>query len=139
MRWLFLQLAMIVFLSSFVSAQVPQNFGGSLNLQALNPQISLNGLFSTAYFSEPDHLNFGGHDPQGTGFTLQNLELTLGAVVDPYVRADAHIIYLLEDGETVIEIEEAYLTTLTLPYRLQLIAGQFFTRFGLQISGPRVP
>jgi hypothetical protein len=130
MRWLFLQLAMIVFLSSSVSAQAPQNSGRPLSLQALNPEISLDGLFSAAYFSEPDHLNFGGHDPQDTGFTLQNLELTLGATVDPYMRADAHIIYLLEDGESVVEVEEAYFTTLTLPHRLQLIGGQFFTRFG---------
>jgi hypothetical protein len=62
---------------------------------------------------------------------LQNLELTLAATVDPYARADAHIIYLInEEGESVLEIEEAYLTTLALPYQLQLIGGQFFTRFG---------
>ncbi|MGH7274761.1 MAG: hypothetical protein ACREIQ_09925 [Nitrospiria bacterium] len=32
--------------------------------------------------------------------------------MDPYARADAHIIYLIDDGESVVELEEAYLTTL---------------------------
>jgi hypothetical protein len=100
------------------------------SIQSLNPEISLDGLFSASYFSEQENLNFGGHDPKNQGFTFQNLELTLGATVDPYARADAHIIYLIEDGESVVELEEGYLTTLALPYRLQLIGGQFFTRFG---------
>ena len=116
---------------SVVEAQTQQGTGSRPGLQGLNPEISLDGLFAAAYFSEPDNLNFGGHDPNQTGFTLQNLELTLGATVDPYARADAHIIYLIdEEGESVLEVEEAYLTTLALPHRLQLVGGQFFTRFG---------
>ena len=96
----------------------------------LNPEISLDGLFAAGYFSEPDNLQFGAHDPAERGFTLQNLELTLGSTVDPYFRADTYLIFGLEEGESIIEVEEAYLTTLALPYRLQLIGGQFFTRFG---------
>ena len=114
-----------------VEAQIQQGEGMRPSLQGPNLDISLDGLFAAAYFSEPEHLNFGGHDPNQTGFTLQNLELTLGATVDPYARADAHIIYLIdEEGESILEIEEAYLTTLALPHRLQMIGGQFFTRFG---------
>jgi hypothetical protein len=121
-----------VFVILLFSEPVPaQERPASKAVAQLNPDISLDGLFAAGYFSEEDHLNFGGHDPNQTGFTLQNLELTLGAAVDPYARADAHIIYLIdEEGESVLEVEEAYLTTLALPHRLQLIAGQFFTRFG---------
>lgn len=105
----------------------------------LNPEISLDGLFAAGYFSEPENLQFGAHDPTEWGFTLQNLELTLGSTVDPYFRADAHLIFGLEEGETIIEVEEAYLTTLALPYRLQWIGGQFFTRFGrLNAQHPHV-
>ena len=124
-------LILVLLFHPTVEAQTQQGEGMRPSLQGLNPEISLDGLFSAGYFSEEDHLNFGGHDPKQTGFTLQNLELTFGATVDPYARADAHLIYLIdEEGESVLEIEEAYLTTLALPLRLQLIGGQFFTRFG---------
>ncbi|MEW6324743.1 MAG: zinc-regulated TonB-dependent outer membrane receptor [Nitrospirota bacterium] len=101
-----------------------------LSIRTINLDISLDVLAAAAYFSEPDHLNFGGHDPQNRGFTLQNAELTLGGTVDPYIRGDAHIIFLIEDGETAVELEEAFFTTLALPFHLQLMGGQFFTRFG---------
>jgi hypothetical protein len=115
----------------FSEPVLSQGAPASKAIAQLNPDISLDGLFAAGYFSEEDHLNFGGHDPNQTGFTLQNLELTLGAAVDPYARADAHIIYLINaEGESELEVEEAYLTTLALPSRLQLIGGQFFTRFG---------
>ncbi|MFY9269898.1 MAG: hypothetical protein WAO55_09155 [Candidatus Manganitrophaceae bacterium] len=101
--------------------------------QTFNPEISLNGLFSAATFSDPEPLQFGAHDPDKRGFTLQNLELTLAGNVDPYFRGEAHLIFgLNKEGETVIEVEEAHLTTLSLPYGLQIMGGQFFTRFGRQ-------
>jgi hypothetical protein len=46
--------------------------------------------------------------------------------VDPYFRFDANIVFAL-DG---VEVEEAYATTLDLPWQLQARAGQFLTRFG---------
>ncbi|MCB9542976.1 MAG: zinc-regulated TonB-dependent outer membrane receptor, partial [Myxococcales bacterium] len=68
----------------------------------------------------------GAHDPQDTGFTLQQLELHAGANVDPYFRLDANLVF----AEFGVEVEEAYGTTLALPAGLQLRAGQFLTRFG---------
>ncbi|TAK03500.1 MAG: zinc-regulated TonB-dependent outer membrane receptor [Candidatus Manganitrophaceae bacterium] len=100
--------------------------------QTLNPEISLDGLFSAATFSDPEHLQFGAHDPNKRGFTLQNLELTLAGNVDPYFRGEAHLIFGLEAGESFVEVEEAFLTTLSLPYGLQIMGGHFFTRFGRQ-------
>jgi len=76
-------------------------------------------------------LEGGGHDPKNRGFTIQNVELTLAGIVDPYLRGDANIVLQIDfGGETVIELEEAYLTSLALPFNLQLKAGQFFTAFG---------
>lgn len=98
----------------------------------MNPEISLDGLFSAGIFSESENLQFGAHDPNDRGFTFQNLELTMAGNVDPYFRAESHLVFGFEGGESVVEIEEAYVTTLRLPYGLQVIGGQFFTRFGRQ-------
>lgn len=89
------------------------------------------GTYSTAREADLRQLEAGGHDPKNRGFTLQNVELTFAGVVDPYLRGDAHIVLLIdESGETVIELEEAWLSTLDLPFHLRLEAGQFFTEFG---------
>jgi hypothetical protein len=86
---------------------------------------------SSAPESDMRRLQGGGHDPKNRGFTVQNVELTFAGVVDPYLRGDANIVLLIDEtGETVVELEEAYLSSLDLPLNLQLEAGQFFTEFG---------
>lgn len=98
-------------------------------------QLGLSGLFAGGGSSLDNaalqNLQAGGHDPNRNGFTVQNVELTIGAAVDPYFDAQANIIFLIDaEGETVVELEEAYLTTRALPYGLQVKAGQFYTEFG---------
>ena len=100
------------------------------SFQSLNPDISLDGLFSAGYFSEAEHLNFGGHDPTERGFTAQNIEMSLTGAVDPYFQGEAHVIFGLSRGESFLEMEEVFFTSLALPLNLQLRGGQFFTRFG---------
>jgi hypothetical protein len=95
-------------------------------IQSLNPDLSFIADFALAYFSEDENLQSGGHDPVKNGFNLQQLELSVGAAVDPYFRFDANIVF----SQFGVEIEEAYATTLSLPEHLQLRAGQFLTRFG---------
>lgn len=95
-------------------------------LQSMNPDIALILDVALAVFSSDDPLQAGGHDPAATGFTLQQLELSMGANVGPYFRLDTNLVFTL-DG---VEVEEAYGTTLALPGRLQVRAGQFLTRFG---------
>ena len=100
-------------------------------------QLGLSGLFAAGGSSLENaalqNLQAGGHDPNRNGFTVQNVELTIGAAVDPYFDAQANFIFLIDaDGETVVELEEAYLTTRALPYGLQFKAGQFYTEFGRQ-------
>jgi hypothetical protein len=98
-----------------------------------NPNISLDGLFAAAASTVPDleALETGAHDPNQRGFTLQNLELTLSGAVDPYFTAIAHLIFGIDrEGESFLEVEEAYMTSSALPANLQLRAGQFFTQFG---------
>src|SRR5262245_2485605 len=73
----------------------------------------------------------GGHDPNQRGFTVQNLETIFDGKVDPYFRGQANIVLQIDsEGETSVEAEEAYLETMSLPWNLQVKAGQFFTEFG---------
>ncbi len=98
----------------------------SSGVQSLNPDISLIADFAAAAFSNDTHLETGAHDPQHNGFNLQALELSFAAAVDPYLRFDSHISLELSG----IDVEEAYGTTLGLPFHLQARLGQFLNRFG---------
>jgi len=77
-------------------------------------------------------LQDGGHDPRRRGFTLQQLEVSMVGNVDPYFRGEVHVLFFLDptEGETEVELEEAFLQTLALPGDLQIEAGHFFTEFG---------
>jgi hypothetical protein len=95
--------------------------------------LSLSGLFAAGSSTAADveALQLGGHDPAQRGFTLQNLETTLDGAVDPHFRAQANLIYQISPGgESRVEVEEAFLTTTSLPANLQIKAGQFLTEFG---------
>jgi hypothetical protein len=79
------------------------------------------------------NLQGGGHDPKQRGFTMPNAELAISGAVDPYFFAQANIITFIDDeGETAVELEEAFIRTQALPYGLEIKAGQFFTEFGRQ-------
>jgi hypothetical protein len=102
-------------------------------LRLLDLSFDLVGAAGGSTASEADmrSLQGGGHDPKNQGFTVQNVELTFAGVVDPYLRGDANIVLLIDpSGETVIELEEAYLSSLDLPWNVRIEAGQFFTEFG---------
>ncbi len=110
--------------------------GGLPGLQALNPDIAVIADVAAAMFGvarasaagaplPDDPLQTGGHDASESGFTLRQLEIALGASVDPYLRFDANLVFV--EG---VEVEEAYATTLALPLSLQGRAGVFLSRFG---------
>jgi hypothetical protein len=98
----------------------------------LLPDISAVASFALAYDNydvealSPREGLFGPEDkPQ---FLFEEVELGLQSVIDPYARADVFVSFT-PDGA---EVEEAYLTTLSLPASLQVRAGQFFSPFGRQ-------
>jgi hypothetical protein len=110
------------------TAAAPRAAGGYMN-------IGLVSLMDAGWSTEKNvrSLQLGDHDPQVRGFTLPNTELTFEGAVDPYFKGFANIVYKLDhEGETGVELEEAYLLTTSLPGNLQLKAGQFFTEFGRQ-------
>jgi TolA-binding protein len=95
--------------------------------------ISLDGLFALAYSSaaDLDHIEVGDHDPQQRGFNARNIELAFDGAVDPYFEGFANIVFKLDnDNQTEVEVEEAFMQTTSLPFNLQLKAGQFFAAFG---------
>lgn len=98
-------------------------------------QVGLSGTFaaggSTLDDDQLSTIQGGGHDPNKNGFTVQSAELFLGGTVDPYFDAQAHIALFMDaDGETEVELEEAFMVTRALPWGLQAKAGQFLTEFG---------
>lgn len=64
------------------------------------------------------------------GFTTGHNELVMSANVDHLFYAELSAALVRDEGETVIEMEEAYLETLTLNHGLTLKAGQFFSGVG---------
>src|SRR6266704_6039602 len=107
----------------------PITIGGGRNYM----NISLDGLFALAYSSarDLDHIEVGDHDPQQRGFNARNIELAFDGAVDPYFEGFANIVFKLDnDNETEVEVEEAFMQTTSLPFNLQLKAGQFFAAFG---------
>src|SRR5437870_1480263 len=107
----------------------PITIGGGRNYM----NISFDGLFALAYSSarDLDHIEVGDHDPQQRGFNARNTELAFDGAVDPYFEGFANIVFKLDnDNETDVEVEEAFMQTTSLPFNLQLKAGQFFAAFG---------
>src|SRR5713101_4553924 len=107
----------------------PITIGGGRNYM----NISFDGLFALAYSSarDLDHIEVGDHDPQQRGFNARNTELALDGAVDPYFEGFANIVFKLDnDNQTDVEVEEAFMQTTSLPFNLQLKAGQFFAAFG---------
>ncbi|MFN0117300.1 MAG: hypothetical protein ACKVQC_03270 [Elusimicrobiota bacterium] len=83
---------------------------------ALNPKISLIGDF--VYQTGPKQQN---------DFSMREVELAIQSEIDPHTRADFY--FALPNGES-FELEEGYLTLLSLPGGFQLRGGKFLPNFG---------
>ena len=69
---------------------------------------------------------------QDTEAEKKTLDVLDGAV-DPYFKGFANIVLKLDqNGQTAVELEEAYLQSMSLPANRQLKAGQFLADFGRQ-------
>ena len=60
------------------------------------------------------------------GFNLNYAEMVLSSSVDPYFTLDS----VLHFSQSGVEIEEAYITTTSLPLNLRLRAGKMLSNFG---------
>lgn len=100
-------------------------------VQSLNPDIAAIVNLAAGYYSDETGTVKGEEDPAHTGFNIQELEVALQAVVDPYFRAD---IFLTLPNLGEIGVEEAFVTTTRMPANLQLRAGIFRATIGRQNS-----
>lgn len=122
MNWLLLVLIVLSVPSLFAQEKQP-----ALGQKALLPNISLIGSFAGAWFrNEP--VGDQGENPSRTGMNLQTAELAIQSVIDPYLRGDFFLLF----KEDAVEVEDATITTLSLPANLQARAGKFPARFGRQ-------
>ena len=91
------------------------------SMSAFNPYISviLNGAYN--YYSNDNKVINGfqigeeGGTPE-KGFSLGESEINIGANVDDKFLANLTAAVVSEDGEDKIELEEAYVQTIGLPY-----------------------
>ena len=97
------------------ATQQPQQTRSSLSF---NPDIGVIGDFQGSYIS-PGKRNFDAY--------LNETELSLQANVDTYIRADFFLSFGRDPqtGKYGVDVEEGYLTTLSLPAQLQLKLGKF--------------
>ena len=99
-----------------------------------NPSIGaiLQGQYNSFSQRESEFAGFavgeeGERAPEG--FTLDETEINLAASIDDKFRGSSTIAIVEEDG-TEIELEEAYIETIGLPYGISAKAGRFFASLG---------
>ena len=117
-------------------AQGTQEFvGRARSLQALNPEISLNGDLYGSIESE---------NPSSDNFIPREFEFAFGSALDPYTRAKVFLTVeedggrievfpddVAEQGDGVgVGVEEGYVEWVALPGGIGLKAGRFFQQFG---------
>ncbi|MBK5936744.1 zinc-regulated TonB-dependent outer membrane receptor [Halorhodospira halophila] len=106
----------------------------------MNPSISviLDGVYGNEFSGHVDdpggfgmgHSHGHGHDHAHgieDGFQLRETEIAFEASVDPYFDAFAMLVI---EGTDHIDLEEAYFTTRSLPWGLQVKAGRFLSDIG---------
>ena len=104
--------------------------------QSLNPDIS--AIVDLDFGYQRRQLSFlAGDDPdlksatgrKAIGPLVQEVELALSAIVDPYFKGE---VYLTIPNLSGLEVEEAFATTTSLPANLQVKMGSFRSAFGRQ-------
>lgn len=103
------------------AAQTPPQQAAPRTRPSTNPDISVIGDARAWYASEGE---------RNVDVEMHEVETAFRSVVDPFARADVYVAMAHEDGEFAFELEEAFLTTLSLPHQLQLRVGKFRNTVG---------
>ena len=93
---------------------------GQSTFQGMNPNIGVIGDFSYRNHYRVNEL--------GSGFQFNEVEISFRMVLDPYARADFFI--AIVPPEEAVELEEGFITLLSLPFSLQARIGHFRNAFG---------
>jgi hypothetical protein len=104
--------------------------------QSFNPDMSVILDAEGGYQRRPlqfrngdDPLLRGEEGRKALGVAVQEVELAFSAIVDPYFRGDVFLTIPNLEG---LEVEEAFATTTSLPWNLQVKGGSFRSAFGRQ-------
>ena len=102
---------------------------------SFNPGVGviLNGRFQSFSEDEGDIAGFaiGEEGERGKeGLGIDETELNFSASVDDKFRGSATIALHEHEGETEVEVEEAFVATTALPAGLEVKAGRFFSELG---------
>lgn len=119
------------------SAQIAPIANNPTAKNSFNPAISLvlNGTFNQ-YQNNPDAYALDGFALQGEGglgkqgFSLGESELTFSANIDQALYGQATIAVHDHEGETEVELEEAFIESLGLGNGLTARAGRFYSPIG---------
>ena len=89
-----------------------------------------------AYGKDPEDYSIPGFPlggeagPAPEGLSLAETEITMSANVDDKFTAMLTVPIVIEEGEVVVELEEAWVETLSLPGGLAIRMGRFFSDIG---------
>ena len=90
-----------------------------------NPSISINALM----LGRAGNKGRGEDSESPNGFQLQELEARFTSNIDAYFRGDVTLAVEREDGEFIVEPEEVFVETLSLP-GLTIKSGKFYALLG---------
>ncbi len=116
-------------------SSIPATSTRQVNDNSFNPEIGviLQGNYQS--FSENES-EFGGFavgeeaERGKEGLGIDETELNFSASIDDKFRGAATVALHEHEGETEVEIEEAYVATTALPYGMEAKAGRFFSELG---------
>jgi hypothetical protein len=89
-----------------------------------------------SYENDPDDYQIPGFPlggeagPLPEGFALGEIEINISANVDDKFTAWLTLPIAIEDGETKVEVEEAWIETMKMPAGLSLRMGRFYSNIG---------
>ena len=92
--------------------------GSAVNPTFFNPAIAVIGNFLASVGNNPIQ--------PSPAFQVEESEISFQAVVDPYARADLFLSFT----NAGVDVEEGYVTFLSLPWDMQAKAGKFKMQFG---------
>jgi hypothetical protein len=117
------------------ASSVPATTQRRIRDTSFNPAVGivLNGKYNNFSEKEGDIAGFaiGEEGERGKeGLGIDETEMNFSASVDDKFRGSATIALHEHEGETEVEIEEAYVATTALPAGVEVKAGRFFSELG---------
>ncbi len=117
------------------TASAPATSQRSIRDTSFNPAVGiiLNGKYNNFSEKEGDIAGFaiGEEGERGKeGLGIDETEINFSASVDDKFRGSATIALHEHEGETEVEVEEAYVATTALPAGVEVKAGRFFSELG---------